>query len=349
MSDEERNLPATPKKREKFRKEGRYARARDLGAIAATSAVLAAVIGGAAASRAAIGRLVELCHGDLLILRRGGGAEVARTFEGALFATAAPAAIAAAVASTTAAIAQAGVRFDFDQLELKPERLNPLPRLQGLFSPINGSKEALISMVRVGVVGYVGYRALLGELPALLTLGRYELATGAQMIGSSAIRIVLILLVGLALVAAADYTQSRISLEKEMKMSRKEVEDEMRSDEGDMKAKARMRGKARRLARQRSLEGVKSASVVVTNPTHVAVALRYTGKDPAPVVVAKGHDELALEIRARARKFGIPILENRPLARALDREVPLGRPIPGHHFAAVARVLAYVYRLKHRA
>ena len=116
-----------------------------------------------------------------------------------------------------------------------------------------------------------------------------------------------------------------------------------------MKAKARMRGKARRLARQRSLEGVKSASVVVTNPTHVAVALRYTGKDPAPVVVAKGHDELALEIRARARKFGIPILENRPLARALDREVPLGRPIPGHHFAAVARVLAYVYRLKHRA
>ncbi len=349
MSDEEKNLDPTPKKREKFRKEGPYARARDLGAIAATSAVLAAVIGGASTSSTAIAALVRTCHGDLLALRHGGGTRVLETFTTALFAIAGPAAVAAAVASTGATLAQAGLRFDLEHLEIKPDRLNPLPRLQSLFSPINGSKEALLSTLRVGVLGYVGYRALLGELPKLLSLGRYELTTGAGVIASTAVRILLILLAALGLVAAADYTQSWLSLEKQMKMSRKEMEEEMRSDEGDMKAKARMRGKARRLARQRSLEGVKSASVVVTNPTHVAVALRYSGKDPAPIVVAKGHDELALEIRQRARKHGVPILENRPLARALDREVPLGKPIPGHHFAAVARVLAYVYRLKQRA
>jgi flagellar biosynthesis protein FlhB len=349
MADEEKNLDPTPKRREDFRKRGQFARARDLGAIAATSAVLAAIVGGAAAARTALAALIQATHGDLLALRRGSGELVARTFGGALFAIAGPAAVAAAVAATAASLAQSGGQFDVDQLELKPERLNPLPRLQGLFSPINGGKEALMAVLRVGIVGYVGYRVLVSELPLLLSLGRQELPTGAGTAASVAVRVVLLLLLALGLVAAADYAQSWLSTEKAMKMSRKEIEDEMRSDEGDMKAKGRMRAKARRLSRQRSLEGVKQASVVVTNPTHIAVALRYSGKDPAPIVVAKGHDDFAMEIRARARKFGVPIVENRPLARALDREVQLGRPIPGHHFAAVARVLAYVFRLKRRA
>jgi flagellar biosynthetic protein FlhB len=100
------------------------------------------------------------------------------------------------------------------------------------------------------------------------------------------------------------------------------------------------------MARKRALNAVKNADVIVTNPTHVAVALRYGPKDPAPVVLAKGHDEVALRIRAEARKHGIPILENRRLARALDAEVAIGRPVPAAHFAAVARILAFVFRLR---
>lgn len=122
----------------------------------------------------------------------------------------------------------------------------------------------------------------------------------------------------------------------------------MRSNDGDPKVKARMRARAKALARRRAALDMKNAAVVITNPTHVAVALRYGAKDPAPVVIAKGHDEVALQIRADARKHGVPIIESRALARSLDAEVPIGRPIPGAHFAAVAKVLAFVYRLKGR-
>jgi flagellar biosynthetic protein FlhB len=97
------------------------------------------------------------------------------------------------------------------------------------------------------------------------------------------------------------------------------------------------------------MQNIKKAAVVVTNPTHIAVALRYEASDPAPVVVAKGHDDEALRIRAEARKYGIPILENRPLARALDADAPVGSPIPVNHFAAVARILAFVYKIKGRS
>ena len=131
-------------------------------------------------------------------------------------------------------------------------------------------------------------------------------------------------------------------------MTRQEVMDEHKQSDGDPKLKARMRARARNNAKRRAMENVKTATVVVANPTHISVALRYSKTDPAPIVVAKGHDELAMQIRAEARKHGIPILENRPLARALDSEVPVGRPVPAAHFAAVARILAFVYKIKGR-
>jgi len=129
-----------------------------------------------------------------------------------------------------------------------------------------------------------------------------------------------------------------------MKMTRKEITDESRSQDGDPKMKARMRARSRALARRRSLDSVKKATVVIANPTHISVVLRYAMTDSAPVVVAKGHDELAMTIRAEARKHGVPILENRALARALDAEVPVGHVVPSAHFAAVAKILAFIYR-----
>ena len=152
----------------------------------------------------------------------------------------------------------------------------------------------------------------------------------------------------LAAIALADYGQSRFRLEQDLKMTRQELMQEMRQQDGDPKVKGRMKARARALAKKRAMQNVKKAHVVVTNPTHIAVALRYDEKDAAPTVVAKGQDDDALRIRAEARKYGIPILENRPLARALDAEVPVGHPVPMAHFAAVARVLAFVFRLRKR-
>jgi flagellar biosynthetic protein FlhB len=204
----------------------------------------------------------------------------------------------------------------------------------------------ILSLLRVGVVAYVAYRAALVELPDLLGLARSSVDVSVERIVQASVHVTFSAGAALAAIAVVDYAQSRMRIAKEMKMTRTEVMEETRQNEGDQKVKHRIKARARAMARRRSLQGVKKADVIVTNPTHIAVGLRYDEKDAAPVVVAKGQDDDALRIRAEARKYGIPILENRPLARALDAEVPVGHAIPLAHFAAVARVLAFVFRLR---
>jgi flagellar biosynthesis protein FlhB len=189
---------------------------------------------------------------------------------------------------------------------------------------------------------------VMGELLDLLTLSRAPVDVAGARIVAAGSRVVLAAVGALAAIAIVDYAQSRMRVGREMKMTRQELKDELRRNDGDPKVKARIRARARGLAKKRMLQSVKKADVVVTNPTHVAVALRYGDTDAAPVVLAKGHDDAALRIRAEARKYGIPILENRALARALDAEVRVGEAIPVAHFAAVARILAFVYRIRGR-
>ena len=344
-SDGERTHDPTPHRREQFRREGRFPRARDAGGVLATAAVLGVLLGSRGAMGSAIEDLFRRCHGDVAAITRGEWT-VTRNAAGALVALAAPAALAGATGAAVAGFAQSGLHLELGLLSFKAERLNPLPKLRELFSPKRGAVETLMSLLRVLLVGYVGYRALLLEAPQLLTLAETPLPAAGARVVEVLTRIISSVLVALAAIAAIDYAQSRFSLEKQLKMTRQELLEENRAQDGDPKGKARLRQRARALAKKRALNNVKDASVVVTNPTHVAVALRYGAKDAAPVVVAKGHDDLALAIRARARKFGIPIVESRALARALDHEVPLGHPIPGDHFAAVARILAYVMRLR---
>ena len=342
----EKSHAATPQRREQFRKEGRFAKSRDIGGVVGTAAVLGVVLG----SRTAIGRATETlfvrCHGDLGALARNDLTGVTQAAIGVLVVLAAPAAVAAAVMGVGSGLAQSGGQLNADVLSWKPERLNPFPGLMQLFSPKKGTVEVLMGLLRVGVVRCVAYRALLLEIPGLLVLSQLPPASSSERLVSAAVRVVTSALVALAAIAAVDYAKSRFTLEQEMKMSRQEILDETRSQDGDPKVKGRMRARARALARKRSLANVKKASVIVANPTHISVALRYGRTDPAPVVVAKGHDEIAMQIRAEARKHGIPILENRALARALDAEVAIGHPVPAAHFAAVARILAFVFRLR---
>jgi flagellar biosynthetic protein FlhB len=350
VSDEDgqKSFDPTPQRREQFRKDGRFARAKDAGGVAATAAVLAVLMGSREATGQAVHHLFQRSHGDLEALTRGDLRGVTQAALGLLLSLAAPAALAAALGGTAAGLAQAGLRIETDALSFKPERLNPFPKLLQLFSFKRMSVETIMSLLRVGLVGYVAYRALLIELPSLLVLARVGIeASGPRMVEAT-VRVMMNGLGVLAGVAAIDYAQSRYSIGKDMMMTRKEVMEESRSQDGDPKMKGRMRQRARALAKKRSLQNVKTASVVVANPSHISVALRYSGSDPAPLVVAKGHDDVAMLIRAEARKYGIPILENRALARALDAEVPIGRAIPAAHFAAVARILAFVFRLKGR-
>ncbi len=347
MSDDqggERSFDPTPQRKEQFRKQGRFAKAKDAGSVVATLAVLAVVVGSERAIGEAIQQTFLRCHGDLEAIGRNDGSGPFRAALALFVAMAVPAAIAAAVAGVGVGLVQSGARVYVDNLGFDLTRLNPFPNLGRLFSPKTGSVQALLSLLRVGFVGYIAYRALLLEVPTLLVLSREGLRVGGGLILDSAVRVLLNALAALALVAAVDYAQNRFTLGREMKMTRKEVMDENRSSEGDPKVKARIRARARAMARKRSIENVKRATVIVANPTHVSVALRYGATDPAPILVAKGHDDFAMLIRAEARKHGIPILENRALARALDAEVSVGHAIPAAHFAAVAKILAFIYR-----
>lgn len=344
----EKSFDATPQRVEQFHKQGKFARAKDAAAVVATAAVLATLTGSRVAIGHALRYLFVRCHGDLGALARSDGGGVIQAAIGVFSVLAFPAVIASALAGAATSMVQTGGRINTENLGLDLTRLNPLPKLQQLFSPMSGGKEALLALMRVGIVGYVAYAALEREVPTLMVFARTDLDGALGALVDASIHVVVNALAALAAVAAVDYAQSRFSLTKEMKMTRQEIMDEHKQADGDPKMKARMRARARNNAKRRAIENVKSATVVVANPTHISVALRYSKTDPAPIVVAKGHDDFAMQIRAEARKHGIPILENRPLARALDSEVPVGRPVPAAHFAAVARILAFVYKIRGR-
>ena len=344
----ERTLEASDHRREEFHKQGRFARARDIGGLAATGGALLALV----AQRQDIARssleLYARTLGDLGAANRIGFVRVAVDVALPTLMHFLPVLIAAAVCGFLASYAQAGFRPNPDALDLKVDRLDPSEGFKRIFAMKKALAELVMALVRVGIVGYVAYRAVAAEVPVLLTAARAPLAAGARVAFSAAGNVVTAVLVALFVIAAVDYAQSKFSIERELKMTRQEKMDESKQQEGDPKAKGRMRARARALAKKRGAMSVKSADVIVTNPTHISIALRYGPKDAAPIVIAKGHDEVAFRIRREARKFGIPILENKPLARALDAQVAVGKPIPPQFFGAVAQVLAFVYRLKRR-
>jgi flagellar biosynthetic protein FlhB len=350
MADQqgERSFDATDQRREEFRKQGRFARAKDVGGLAATVAV---VLGTIAARRQLLGAfelLFARSVGDVEALDRLGAAGALRAAATPVLGEAGPILAAAAVLAFLTSAAQVGFRINTDAVSVKFDRLDPKAGLDRLIAFRKNFEELGVSLLRVFAVGYVAYRAVDRELPSLLSIARAPIAASGELASAAVARVVLAVLVALVVVGVADYAHAWFSLERDLKMTRQERVEESRQQDGDPKAKGRMKARARAIAKKRGVGSVKSADVIVTNPTHVAVALRYGPNDAAPVVVAKGTDEAALRIRTEARRLGIPIMENRPLARALNAEVSIGRLVPQAHFAAVAQVLAFVYRLKKR-
>lgn len=344
----EKSFEATDQRREEFRKQGRYARAKDVGGLAATIAVL---LGTVAARKQILGAfeiLFARSLGDIGALDRLGVSGAIRAAAMPMLAEVGPILAAAGVLAFLGSAAQVGFRINTDAIAVKFDRLDPKAGLDRLIAFRKNFEELGISLLRVFAVGYVAYRAVDRELPVLLSIARAPIAASGEIAGAAVARVMFAVLIALVVIGVADYAHSWFQLERDLKMTRQERVEESRQQEGDPKAKGRMKARARALAKKRGLQSVKMADVIVTNPTHVAVALRYGPRDPAPVVIAKGIDDFALRIRTEARRHGIPILENRPLARALNAEVAVGRIVPQAHFAAVAQVLAFVYRLKKR-
>jgi flagellar biosynthetic protein FlhB len=243
---------------------------------------------------------------------------------------------------------QIGVHWSREVLGFKLERLNPLANWKRVFN-VHALMRTGFAALKLAVLATVLWLVVGGRLPALLRLHELPLPAAAREVAGLALEILVWVAAIVTAIALADFAWQRFQFTKRNMMSKQEVEDERKRAEGDPAIKMRQRRARNELLRHRMMAAVPKADVVVTNPTHFSVALRYDRKrDAAPVVVAKGLDEQALAIRTLAKEHGVPLMEDPPLARALYRAVKIGQAIPERFYQAVATVLGHVYRLRGR-
>ncbi len=231
---------------------------------------------------------------------------------------------------------------------LKPDfqRINPLQGMKRMVS-LRGLQQLIQSIVKVVAVAYVVYRTLQGQMPQLAMLPYLAAGGMAAVVETIAFRIFINAGIALLVLAGADYAFKRWQWERDKRMSKQETKEEFKRHEGDPLVRQRIRQRQRELATRRMMEEVPKADVVITNPVHYAVALRYDDATMrAPMVIAKGQRLIAQRIKELARKHGIAIVANPPLARSLFDLVVVGREVPEELYRAVAEVLAYVYRLR---
>ncbi len=242
-----------------------------------------------------------------------------------------------------AQLAQGGFSIAPAALAIKPERMNPASRLGQIFS-ITGVNNLLKSLLPFGAIALVGALTLRANWGAIIHASSDTPRSFASLLGSVALSIGwkcgLVLLVW----SGVDYLFTWFKMEGDLKMSKQDVKDEMKQTDGNPAIKARVRRVQRQMRRRHALKAAATATVVVTNPTHYAVALRYEPSMPAPIVVAKGLDLLAQQIKELATEHGIPLMENRPLAQSLYKSVEVGDSIPAALYQAVADILVAVFR-----
>ncbi len=252
------------------------------------------------------------------------------------------------VVALLANYAQVGVLFTTEKLTPKLEKINPIKGFGNIFS-----KQTLASMVKsiakLAIVGYVAYHEVEAALPGILPLMDQPPHQILVFMSRVAFRIFLKAALIIAVLAAIDYGFQRWQFMEKMKMTKQEIKDEAKQTEGDPHVKGRIRSIQMEMARRRMMAEVPKADVVITNPTRLAIALKYDGFTmAAPIVVAKGAGVIAQRIKEIAAEHGIPLVENKPLAQALYKAVDIDQAIPANLFQAVAEVLAYVFSLKKR-
>jgi flagellar biosynthetic protein FlhB len=344
----ERTEQATPKRLEEARKKGQVPRSAELSMAAVCIAAAAAIY---TLGRGAAGKFAELMRGALSLRPEQSVGE--NVIWPALVNAGSQAIVyilpilgATFVAALAAPLAIGGWNFSGQALMPKFSKLNPATGIGRMFSA-RGAVELGKGIAKVFVVSLIAWILLEGMTPQMMGLSSEPLngaiSHAAQLTGYA----LLVLCFGLVAIAAVDVPFQLWQHNSDLKMTRQEVREEYKESEGSPETRGRIREAQRALARGRMMQEVPKADVVVTNPTHFAVALRYDDqKMRAPIVVAKGTDLTAASIRELAAENGVPVVEAPPLARALYRTVDLGREVPAALYVTVAQVLTYVYQLK---
>jgi len=350
MAADDRTEQATPRKRQEVRQKGQVARS---GEINAAFGLLACLIALRVAGPYMAGNLEALVRSGFQLAPESTLSLAQAKASMLCTATAmakimAPLLGAAMVAGVVSNVCQVGFNFTLQPLNPDWSRINPVRGFARIFS-VRALVELAKSLLKVCVVGWVTYSYLRHNYQLVAAMSAMGHAEIYATLGYLAWHLFLRAAAALILIAALDYVFQRFQFERSIRMTKQEVKDEWKRSEGDPLVKSRLRQRHRELARARMMQEVARATVVVTNPVHVAVGLRYEPREmEAPEVVAKGQRLVAERIKEVARENGVPIVENPELARALFDEVEIGRRIPADLYQAVAEIIAFVYRLSGR-
>lgn len=347
--DGERSEEATQTRREEFRKKGQVAHSKELG----TAAFLLA----AALLTMALGEFVQTHIYELFrfsfgldlvqAVREGDFWVIVRLAATKYSLIMAPVFIVIGVLGVASFVTQMGLLQVENALIPDIERINPIKGLTRLFS-LRNIMEGVKAILKLGVMVIITYYVLIGEVQRIPLLQVQPIEESSGFLGSLLARLLLALGAGMTVIGTLDYFFQRWDIERKMRMTKEEVKQENKNQEGDPMIKARIRRIQRQVASKRMMKDVPKADVIVTNPTHIAIALKYDANLPAPQVIAKGADLVAEKIKEIAREHKIPIVENKPLARTIFKTLKIGQIIPRELYVAVAEVLSFVYKLRRK-
>ncbi|HHY60123.1 MAG TPA: flagellar biosynthesis protein FlhB [Clostridia bacterium] len=345
---EEKTEEATPHRRQEVRKKGQVAKSADLNA----ALVLLAAVVVLFAFRSYFLRVAEgftkLVLGDWLSHPYGGEnmEHLMAELVAAYFRMMGPVFAVALVAGLGANLAQVGFKITPESIKPKLSHLDPIQGLKRMFSR-RSLVELLKSLLKIVIVSFIGYRIVSGGFDTLLFLVDMSVWESVEVVAKLVFKVGLGVVAAFLGIAVLDYVFQRWEFDKGIRMSKQEVKEEFKQLEGDPLLKAKLREKQRQFALHRMMHAVPEATVVITNPVHLAVALKYDmHSDRAPLLLAKGAGVIAERIKEKAKEHGIPIVEDKPVAQFIYKHVEIGQEIPPELYQSVAEILAMLYRMR---
>ena len=350
----EKTEPATAKKLEDARKEGKVAKSKELTAafdLIVLFLVLKFFVTYVGESMLEVYTVIYSGIADFVSINRTGISSVAvssylRNVIIKYIIIVIPFFIFGVVITLLVSIYQVGWKVTSKPLQPKLDKFNPINGFKRIFSK-DSLFELIKSIFKIGLIAYVAYTSISGHKDDLFVLYGITLQQAVGLVGEIIINAGLKISIVYLLVGIADFAYHKHKFNEDMKMTKQEVKDEYKNAEGDPQVKGRQRARMREASQRRMMQDVPKADVVITNPTHLAVAIKYEPQESkAPVVLAKGEDYLAEKIKETARENNVEIVENKPLARMLYHNVDIGSEIPPELYQSVAEVLAMVYKLK---
>lgn len=348
MADSSKTEKATPKRRRDERKRGHVPLSRDVVAVASLIAAYAMLRILAPNIVETVTNFMTYCMGEVPL--------TGLSFEGmvelvgvklveAVAVTVGLFAAGVLLVSIAATFAQTKMLVTAEPLKPKLSKINPIEGFKRLFS-LKGVVETLKNLIKIALLMYLVYSNLIDVAGVTHKYLYTDLSSCVQHIFDSALTMIFQIIIAFTAIAAADYLYQRWEYERDLRMTKQEIKEEFKQLEGDPKIKGKIKERQRQMAMSRMMQQVPQADVVIRNPTHYAVALRYKPEvDNAPIVLALGQDEVALRIVAVAEQHQVAVIENVPLARALYASAELNREIPPEFYGAVAEVLVYIFRL----